>query len=292
LLEQFIINEKPDSKFKLSFKTVYLPLAKWIESKQGAGPVIIGLNGAQGSGKSTVSKLLVIVLEKNFNKSVLHLSIDDLYLSRDKRLARANAIHPLLKVRGVPGTHNTDLVIEILKNIKTSSDTEIPVPVFDKRIDDLLLEKHWHIIEKNIDIVLFEGWCVSAKPQTKVQLSAPVNLLEEKEDADSAWRSYVNKQLSSQYKEWFSYIDYLIMLKVPAMESVYEWRKLQERKLIQSSQQNKKYAMSAQQLKKFIMYFERITRQCLDEMPTRADVLLHINKDHQFTAINIKERAE
>jgi len=288
LLEQFIESEKIDGKFKSSFKTVYLPLAKWIESKQGAGPVIIGINGAQGSGKSTLSKLLVMVLEKIFNKSVLHLSIDDLYLSRDKRLARASAIHPLLKVRGVPGTHNTDLGIEILKSIKTSSDYEIKLPVFDKVIDDLLPENHWCLIQKNIDIVLFEGWCVAAEPQTKVQLSTPVNLLEEKEDADCCWRSYVNKQLSDQYKEWFSYIDYLIMLKVPDMESVYEWRELQEKKLIQSRQQHNKYAMSEQQLKKFIMYFERITRQCLGEMPARADVLLNINKDHQITAINIK----
>ena len=161
-----------------------MPLAKWIESKQGAGPVIIGINGAQGSGKSTLSKLLVIVLEKIFNKSVLHLSIDDLYRSRDKRLERASTIHQLLKVRGVPGTHNTDLGIEILKSIKTSSDYEIKLAVFDKAIDDLLPENHWHLIQKNIDIVLFEGWCVAAEPQTKLQLCAPVNLLEEKEDAD------------------------------------------------------------------------------------------------------------
>ena len=79
----------------------------------------------------------------------------------------------------------------------------------------------------------------------------------------------MNKQLSDQYKEWFSYIDYLIMLKVPDMESVYEWRELQEKKLIQSRLQHNKYAMSEQALKKFIMYFERITCQCLGEMPAR-----------------------
>jgi len=292
LLEQFIENESIDSKFKMSFKSVYLPLAKWIESKQAAGPVIIGINGAQGSGKSTLSKLLVQVLENIFNKTVLHLSIDDLYLSRDKRLTRANAIHPLLKVRGVPGTHDTDLGIKILKSIKSASIDEIKLPVFDKAIDDLLPENHWQCIQKKIDIVLFEGWCVAAKPQSQAQLSLPVNLLEEKEDADGSWRHYVNKQLSGQYKEWFSYIDYLIMLNVPDMESVYEWRALQEKKLIQSSQHNNHYAMSAQALKEFIMYFERITRQCLGEMPERADVLLNINKDHQITAINIKKPSD
>jgi len=110
-----------------------------------------------------------------------------------------------------------------------------------------------------------------------VQLSAPVNLLEEKEDADSSWRSYVNKQLSDQYKNGFHIIDYLIMFKVPDMEFVYEWRELQEKKLIQGPQQQNKYAMSEQELKNFIMFFERIPRQCLGEMPARADVLLNIN---------------
>ena len=283
-LTAFIDSEKLDDAFKSSFKRVYLPLSKWVDNKHSSTTLIIGINGAQGSGKSTLSKLLKLILEQLFNKSVLHLSIDDFYLSREQRFNNANSIHPLLKVRGVPGTHNVDLAIQILDEIKNSTNSTIKLPIFNKAIDDLQPENQWRNIKQNVDIVLFEGWCVGAKPEADKSLLKPLNKLEAIEDADASWRVYVNKQLAGNYRKLFSAIDHLIMLKVPDMESVFEWRNLQENKLRQKSQ-NSKHIMTAQQIERFIMYFERITRQCLKEMPARADVLLDIDKEHQITSI-------
>jgi len=285
-IQEFVKTEKIDEQFLSSFKTVYLPLAKWIESKHEHEPVIIGINGAQGSGKSTLSKLLRLILERLFDINVLHLSIDDLYLSRSKRLSLANSIHPMLKVRGVPGTHNVELGISILSSIKQSLNFEIKIPVFDKAIDDLASEDQWSVMNQKVDVVLFEGWCVDAKPQPEHELIQPVNQLEAIEDTKLVWRTYVNKQLAEKYTQLFSCIDYLIMLEVPDMDSVYKWRAQQEKKL-KNKLNTAKQTMSESEIRQFIMYFERITKACLNEMPERADVLLKVNKAHQIVSVKL-----
>ena len=64
------------------------------------------LSGSQGSGKSTLGKLLKLVIEKYYKKKVMLISIDDYYLSKNERLNLSKKIHPLLLIRGVPGTHD------------------------------------------------------------------------------------------------------------------------------------------------------------------------------------------
>ncbi|RDH80745.1 MAG: hypothetical protein DIZ80_17105 [endosymbiont of Galathealinum brachiosum] len=286
-LSLFIEQEKLDESFKESFKSVYLPLAKWIENKHTTTPVVIGLNGGQGSGKSTLSKLLVLILETLFSKTVLHLSIDDLYISRYRRLLLADEVHPLLSVRGVPGTHDVNLGIEILKTLKTNINNKLKIPRFDKALDDLLPDEEWTVIRKMPDIIIFEGWCVGAKPQSDSELLKPLNKLEESKDTQGNWRHYVNRQLTEQYNDLFSYIDHLIMLKVPDMESVFEWRCLQESKL-NHRENTTSHIKSEIEVKEFVMYFERITMQCLKEMPQRADVVLNLNKQHQISKVIVK----
>ena len=46
---------------------------------------IIGLTGGQGSGKSTISKILKIILKKGFNLNTVIFSIDDFYKTRKSR---------------------------------------------------------------------------------------------------------------------------------------------------------------------------------------------------------------
>jgi len=290
-LDVFIKKEKIQADFESAFKSIYLPLAKWIANKHSNEPVIIGINGAQGSGKSTLSKLLAMLLQNIFRKNVLLLSIDDLYLSQNQRLSLANKIHPLFKIRGVPGTHNVNLGGHILNSIKSSKKEKIKLPVFDKATDDLVEEEKWPLIKDNIDILLFEGWCVGARPQSDKSLCMAVNELEEKFDADRIWRNYINQQLTKQYKKLFSYIDYLIMLEVPNMDSVYEWRRLQESKLRKQNRElknTKNKIMTDKELAQFLMHFERITRSCLNEMPQRADILLKINQAHQVESVQLR----
>ena len=97
------------------------------------------------------------------------------------------------------------------------------------------------------------------------------------------WRKYINNQLSGIYAQLFSEIDYLMMLKVPDMESIYDWRLRQENNL--KSLDSIKHRMTEQQIIEFIQYFERITQTCLNEMPSRVDLLLCLNKHHQIDRV-------
>lgn len=291
-VRSFVEAEHLDDDLLTSIKTIYLPLAIWITNKHQGHPIIIGINGAQGSGKSTLSKLLGILLEQCFGKSTVQVSIDDLYLSHQQRLALAHRVHPLLKVRGVPGTHDVELGRHILAALKgESGESAITIPVFDKARDDLLPKPEWTDVEAPVDIVLFEGWCVGAAAQSSEALSAPSNELENLDDPDCAWRTYVNQQLLGPYQQLFDAIDYLIMLKVPDMTSVFEWRNLQEEKLRQkaSLQATATKIMTSDEVARFIMFYERITRHCLEEMPQRADVVLELNKAHQVCNVRLNE---
>ncbi len=270
-----------------SFHSLYFPMSCWLNHKAGTELFIAGLNGAQGSGKSTTAKILKVLLEKGFGKRVLVLSIDDLYLTRQQRQKLSEDIHPLLIMRGVPGTHDIDLGLSILKRLKDKIFKPFRVPVFDKAIDDRAEELLWINVNEPVDIVLLEGWCVGAIAQHESELKKPVNLLEANEDKDLKWRTYVNEQLASKYKELFSLIDILIMLKVPSMKKVFEWRLLQEEKLqnISSDNQSKPGIMSEVELKRFIMHYERITQSTLKEMPNRADIVMLLDNSQQITTV-------
>ena len=292
VFDRIIDDERLDNSISPQFTRIYLPLAEWIARKHNDKPIVIGINGAQGSGKSTICKILKQLLSQAFGKSVIELSIDDLYLSRQRREELANKIHPLFKTRGVPGTHDIQYALKIFSTLlDRSDDLTIKIPVFDKAIDDLLPEQDWLSVNNDVDIILFEGWCVGAQAQESDQLQLAVNQLEVIEDADLIWRTYINKQLNENYQKLFSYIDYQVMLKVPDMRSIFEWRSLQEKKLATSCSENEssmKHVMSEQELKRFIMHYERITRSTLEEMPNRADVVLQLDHHHQVCDVKIK----
>lgn len=255
-----------------NYASVYLPLADWLNQQHQNGMRIIGINGAQGSGKSTLCKLLALLLQQGFNKSVAVLSLDDFYFTREQRCKLAQSIHPLLQTRGVPGTHDVALAIATLVSLKNG--LPVTLPRFDKSQDDRASESAWPVIQHPVDIILFEGWCVGALPQTATQLEQPVNSLEAQQDTQGIWRQYVNTKLAGEYQSLFALVDVLLMLKVPSFDKVYDWRALQESKLQQG--------MSNEQLHYFIMHYERLTRHLLDEMPQRADRVLQIGDDHQI----------
>lgn len=250
-------------------------------SKQKEDTLIVGINGSQGAGKSTLTKILTHILKRGFNKTVTSFSIDDLYKRPEQRKLLAKQVHPLLSTRGVPGTHNVDLGISIFKQLLDKKPTQCKIPAFDKSIDDCLPESQWQKINTGCDIVLFEGWCVGSVAQSEEQLKSPINELESSQDHDARWRNFVNKQLERSYAELFSFIDILIMLEIPDFSKVYQWRRLQEKKLRNSVNTTvNTEIMTDSELKQFIMHFERITRHTLDEMPDRCDILLQLDNDH------------
>ncbi len=270
---------------------IYLPLAAALAKATGmqTAPLVVGINGAQGSGKTTLCSLLTVLLQSGFGLRVTTLSIDDLYQTRAERNRLGLKVHPLLATRGVPGTHDVGMGMKLLKELSAQNPGKrIIIPSFDKAIDDRSHRAAWQVVELPFDIILFEGWCVGARPQHDDDLDKPVNILEEQEDPRGLWRHHVNTQLAGDYSTLFAMLDLLIMLEVPDMNSVFAWRGLQEKKLAaQSPGVTITKLMDDAALRRFIMHYERLTRHMLTEMPDRADLVLHLDRSHQVDTVRV-----
>jgi len=243
-------------------------------------PLVFGLCGSQGSGKSTLARALT----HRFPRTVV-LSLDDFYLARAERMRLARDIHPLLAVRGVPGTHDIGLACSVFAALDRGA--AVPLPRFDKATDDRVDPALWQFAPEKVDLVIFEGWCVGARPQPEAALEAPVNLLEKEEDPAGVWRRYVNAQLAGPYQRLFSRIDRLALLRAPDWQQVYAWRLQQEQELRRSGATGEGL-MDEEEVRTFISYYERLTRYILDEMPARADLVLQLDADRDCISVASK----
>lgn len=276
MIDRLIEQEALPAAYRTIVERHWQPLADAI-ARQAAErrPLVVGINGAQGAGKSTLCRFLEALLEQRGLRAAT-LSLDDLYLTRAERLALARDEHPLFATRGVPGTHDVALGEAILDALRAGR--AIVLPRFDKAADDRAPDGT--TIEGPVDVVLFEGWCVGAVPQPAAILREPINRLEAEEDPDGTWRCEVNRRLATDYAELFARIDLLVMLKVESFEAVRANRRLQEHKLAARNPTGEAL-MDDAALDRFLMHYEHLTRWMLQEMPRRADVSIQIGPDQR-----------
>lgn len=239
-------------------------------------PLIVGVCGSQGSGKSTVCKTLTTRFTQA-GSTVANLSLDDLYLPLADRVKLAKHVHPLLRTRGVPGTHDTKLGVHTLHALAHAG--SVPLPRFDKALDDRRPKAEWDSIEGPAQLVLLEGWCVGARAQTLEALDQPVNQLEANEDVDGRWRRYVNDALACEYQGLFGKIDFLVLLAAPSFDVVLKWRIQQEQELREQATGDRSKVMSDAEIARFIQHYERLTRHTLIEMPGRADLVIRLSPE-------------
>lgn len=276
-------NQLPDIYLDSANKWFAPLVAKFKNPQQPA--IIIGINGTQGSGKSTLADYLCTMLgEQGLN--CVSLSLDDFYLTRAERETLAAEVHPLLKTRGVPGTHDVALALQTIDSLRKGTG-ETLIPRFDKSTDDRHLEANCDLVSGPVDVIIFEGWCVGAKPQPEAALTEPVNSLEAERDADGIWRNFFNSALTTDYQPLFNSIDKLIMLRAPSFDTVFNWRLEQEQKMIarlaEQNNTDRSGIMSEAQIAEFIAHYQRITEFSLEEMPSRADHLFQLDADRQIT---------
>lgn len=267
------------------------PLCRWIDARRRAHgkALVVGVHGAQGSGKTTFCRFARVLLEQRYGWRVCGFSIDDLYLRLEERCALARDLHPLFATRGVPGTHDVAMGLDLLARLIRARDAdEIAIPSFDKARDDRAPRSAWPIHRGRADIVIFEGWCVGCRPQGEAALEAPINTLEAEEDREGTWRRHVNHQLATDYAELFAQLDVFIVLEVPGFEQVRRWRSLQEEKLARHHP-DAPALLDAEALGRFLMHYERITRHALATLPTLADVVCRIDDGHRIVRIDSEE---
>lgn len=258
----------------LSLDRIATATRSWLAGTDG--PLILGLCGAQGSGKSTLAVGLKALMEQEGCATAI-LSLDDLYLSGTRRSELARTVHPLFRTRGVPGTHDAARGIAILDAAKAGK--PLCLPRFDKGRDEPCPQEE---AAGPVDLLIFEGWCVGARPQPEGDLAIPVNALERQEDHGGVWRGHVNRQLQHIYADLFARIDRLVLLAAPDYSVVRDWRGQQEEALRTAGASR---AMDAAQIDRFVQHYERLTRHVLADMPDYADLTLLLDTQRRVIAL-------
>ena len=264
--------ETKKEKFKNKdqmIKSHIIPLCFWINKKRkDKKTLLVGLAGGQGTGKTTISTLLKMVLIKYFKLQVFKISIDDFYKTRKERILLSRNKHPLLLTRGVPGTHDIQFMINLFRKVKKNS---------------------WFKLKKKPDILILEGWCVGAKPENSKSLNKPINVLEKNADKKKIWRSYVNNQLKSKYSKLFDQLDSLLYLKAKNFKLLKRWRLKQEKKLkMKSGTKKNSKIMNEREVETFMMTYQRITQNMFKNAPKYSSAVIDLNENHQIKKVKFK----
>lgn len=214
--------------------------------------------GAQGSGKTTLARAAA----ERFGG--VQISIDDVYLTRARREAMAEEVHPLFLTRGPPGTHDLRMLGRLIKALGTArpNDKNL-IPDFDKRGDDRRPIRDWRVFEGRPSAILIDAWCLGAVPETEADLAAPINALERDRDPDGVWRRAVNGFVAGSYADFAARFDAIVFLQAPGFDVVLDWRSQQEADLLKIPPSRLPQA-ERRRLAVFIQHFERITRRMLD----------------------------
>ncbi|MEH2324242.1 MAG: glycerate kinase [Nostoc sp.] len=258
---------------------LWLPLGIKLASQrqQLERPLIQGILGGQGTGKTTMSKVLSLILEQLGYRTV-SLSLDDLYKTYSDRLVLTQQ-DPRLIWRGPPGTHDVDLGLNVLDQIRQSQ-SPVMLPRFDKSAFGGAGDRTNPEMVTDVDIVLFEGWFVGVRPiNTDIFETAPPPIIT---DEDKAFARHINHSLYNYLPLW-ERLDSLIVLYPTDYRCSLEWRKQAEQQMIAEG----KSGMSNAEIEQFVNYFWRSLHPELFIKPlvkdaTVVDMVIEIHADHSF----------
>jgi D-glycerate 3-kinase len=278
--------------------TLIFEIIQDVRARHPERPALVGVGGAQGSGKSTICGLLEAVNRPRF----AHFSLDDVYLTKAERVWRADNISSfsairdedgnfevrhvarpvaerLLLTRGPPGTHDLGLARSVIARLGQAAPT--PLPRFDKAADDRASESEWPVFQGPAEAILVDGWCLGAKPAPP---SGPLNDVEQ-EDVEGIWRRETEMQLAKNYAPFFAAFDAIVYLQAPSWEIVRVWRGRQEEHLLGRP-------LTAQEnaaLDRFVMHYERVTRAMLAGHHG-AGWIVHLDEKRNVVRVERRER--
>ena len=293
-IQEVSLPDNVASNFMAWYAGVTRSLAQ--RAKTAEMPPLVGFSGCQGSGKSTLGALMAKVMREAYGVSAVVLSLDDFYLTKAARAALAESIHPLFATRGVPGTHDLALLSDTIAALRQpGAEGAVPVPAFDKALDDRTEMVHWRQVSAPVQLIILEGWCVGLPPQSESELEVPINPMEAEKDPSLVWRTEVNRQLATEYADVFGHLDALLLLQAPSFDAVFEWRWQQEQRLSEQFQQDHPDrpdpTMSRSEVADFVLHYQRLTEHALKTLPDRADVLWQLATDRAVERMWLTEAA-
>lgn len=258
---------------------LWIPLALHLIHHQQVlqRPLIQGILGGQGTGKTTLAAILTRMLQSLGYRS-LSLSLDDLYKTHADRV-QLRQQDPRLLWRGPPGTHEIELGIQVLDQLRQpQSHAAIALPRFDKSLHQGSGDRVTPESVTGVDIVLFEGWCVGVRPiDPRCFEVAPAPIVT---DADRAFACEMNHRLQAYVPLW-NRLDSLIVLHPVDYRLSQQWRKQAEQQLRASG----KSGMSDGEIDQFVEYFWKALHPELFIPPLIAhaelvDLVIEIQADH------------
>lgn len=240
-------------------------------------PLIIGLNGMQGVGKTSLVAPLAAALEKR-NIRTLVFSIDDFYLPHSEQVSLALS-HPdnaLLQHRGepgmyparakyihqnepnlLPGTHDVGLAKTVFAALLSNAPALIPQ--YDKALfsgqGDRLPESQWVSVNQPgqtpVQVVIFEGWCVGFRAichdNVEELWTAPNRALHKHKLQHLL---FINEKLK-EYDAITDLIDAFVHIDSEDTEYVYDWR-LEQEESLRLSRGDPNAGMTPEQVRNFV----------------------------------------
>ncbi|KAI9473648.1 MAG: P-loop containing nucleoside triphosphate hydrolase protein [Benjaminiella poitrasii] len=208
-------------------------------------PMIVGISGCQGSGKTTLCDTLTHLLKQEpYNLNVVNFSLDDVYLKHQDQLKLAQRYpqNLLYQQRGQAGSHDLSLATSTLNALLKAKEGEsVPIPVYDKSLyegkGDRLESSQWKYPVAPFDIVLFEGWMLGFKPLNEITESDVERINRNNSGAVQLKLEDVrvlNEELRRYEKELYPFLDIFIHLSPARLEQVYAWRLEQEHHMKQT----------------------------------------------------------
>lgn len=241
---------------------------------------VVGIQGGQGTGKTTIVKLIEKHLKgKRFK--VKSFSIDDFYKTWEerKKMQKKYPDNPFYRIsRGLPGTHRVEDLFSTLKKAKLGKPFDIPI--FDKSLHQGkgdVLKKTIKVTRKQ-DFILFEGWCVGL-PEVSTQKFVEIckrNKIDLKGLDPKLKDHKIVLNFIKNYQKIWDLLDYTVMLKADSSEAHKRWRSLQEKRLKEKHGEG----MSRKEIFSFVEPYLPFTYVCYDLI--KPDVKVLIDKKHNF----------
>ncbi|RIA96074.1 P-loop containing nucleoside triphosphate hydrolase protein [Glomus cerebriforme] len=244
-------------------------------------PLIVGLSGTQGCGKTTVVNQLVKYLKTTNNLSVVTCSIDDFLLTyKDQcQLSNKNLGNKLLEFRGQPGTHDVSLGKKVLQELcdvhqkyseNSQENLSVSIPNYDKSLQKGRGDRSPvdNIVIPPFDIILFDGWSLGFKHLSSSKLKEIYYNASSSSILKSHLLSHlevINENLKQYEENWYPFLDIFICIESEDINNVYSWRLEQEHNMKRLG----KDGMSDEQVKDFVdrympgyeLYLERLCNE-------------------------------